>query len=416
MVNILSGIKSLDKHIDAFYIGENIVWEVESSIPFQHFIKAFIRQAYEDKANIIYVSFNHSPQTILADIESLVDINSFILIDCFSCGKGKKDPTFLKFYKNTHSLQVIKIEEPSDIKSFIYKINEIEDKLPTGARYIFDSLTGMQDLWGNEESTYKFFTYMCPRLYDLETVAYWILEKDAHSIAFKANVRHITQVVIDLYTRKDKMYIKALKANNRENRHFFKPHQLLISSGQIDIESIDKDKQFIIGDTVKELRNRLNISQKELAQRLDLTPSFISQIENNQISPSVHSLMQICKALDVSPSIFFQEPVSFTDKPYILIKSQNKIEINNLISYQEYLKTDRFAVRIVSLAPHAIIEGHINDSKRADFVYIAKGNVLVSFIKGEEYLSSGDGIFIKDTNPIRWTNKGGDMAELLLVW
>jgi hypothetical protein len=52
---------------------------------------------------------------------------------------------------------------------------------------------------------------MCPRLFDLDSVAYWILEKDAHSQKFKANIRHITQVVLELYRRKDNLFLKALK-------------------------------------------------------------------------------------------------------------------------------------------------------------------------------------------------------------
>jgi len=318
---ISSGIKALDSYLDGFYVGENIVWEIESAIPFQYFIKEFVKKASEDKAYIIYVSFNHSPQTIISIIQAYADNNYLILVDCFSCGKGKKDETFLRFYKNSSPFRVIQIETPSDTQYFTSIINDIEDRLPTGARYIFDSLTGMQDLWNDEELTYKF---LCPRLFDLETVAYWILEKDAHSATFRANLRHITQVVLYLYTRRDKMYIKALKANNRERRDLFKPHQLLLKSGQIQIESVDKDKHFLIGDIVKDLRTRLNINQRELAQRLDVTPSFLSQIENNQISPSVHSLMQICKSLNVNPSVFFADKIPYNEKPYEVIKSKDK--------------------------------------------------------------------------------------------
>jgi hypothetical protein len=62
------------------------------------------------------------------------------------------------------------------------------------------------DIWGDENLTHKFFTYSCPRLYDLQTVAYWILEKDAHTASFKANLRHITQVAIELDKSKAQFY------------------------------------------------------------------------------------------------------------------------------------------------------------------------------------------------------------------
>src|SRR5512134_1271821 len=210
MGKISSGIQSLDRLIDSLYIGDNVVWEVDAGTSYDVFIHNFIRDSFELDQKVIYVSFNRSPQTILNEIGSAFDPQQFTLIDCFTSGKGKNDSAFLKFYEKRNA-QGVRIQNPRNIDEFTSHLTGIEDNLPPGARYIFDSLTGMQDLWGNENDTYQFFTYMCPRLYDLGTVAYWILEKDAHSQKFKANLRHITQVVFDLYKRRENLYIKALK-------------------------------------------------------------------------------------------------------------------------------------------------------------------------------------------------------------
>ena len=58
---------------------------------------------------------------------------------------------------------------------------------------------------------------------------------------------------------------------------------------------------------IKETRTSIGMSQKELADRVDLTPSFISQLESNQISPSLSSFMQICDALGVNPTAILGE-------------------------------------------------------------------------------------------------------------
>ena len=164
------------------------------------------------------------------------------MLDCFTSGKGKSDRAFLKFYETEHTNfpNIIKVNRPADISFVSETLNTIQDRLPEGARYIFDSLTGMQDLWGDENSTYKFFTYMCPRLYDLGTVAYWILEKEAHSQAFKANLRHITQVVLELYKKREKLYLKALKLEGRTSREAFKPHSYEIEDNSIFISTRKK--------------------------------------------------------------------------------------------------------------------------------------------------------------------------------
>src|SRR5574340_310394 len=309
MKKISTGIKDLDNLIDSAHIGDNMVWETEAGTSEDLFIHHFITKSMEEKKDIIYASFNRSPQSILLHMNLNNNPSNLTILDCFTSGKGKSDRTFLKFYEteHAHSPNIIKVNRPADITSFSETLNSIQDRLPEGARYIFDSLTGMQDLWGDENSTYKFFTYMCPRLFDLETVAYWILEKEAHSKNFKANLRHITQDVFDLYKKRDKLYLKALKLEGRTSREAFKPHSYEIEDNVIFIVPAKKEPSFDIGSKIKDACARLGMSQKDLADKIGLTSSFISQLENNQISPSLNSFLQIAGALGISPTVLLQK-------------------------------------------------------------------------------------------------------------
>jgi hypothetical protein len=58
-------------------------------------------------------------------------------------------------------------------------------------------LTSMQRLWGPEPAL-ALFLRCCPRLYQQRTVAYWLLERDAHPPAFRPRLADITQVILDL--------------------------------------------------------------------------------------------------------------------------------------------------------------------------------------------------------------------------
>jgi transcriptional regulator with XRE-family HTH domain len=55
-----------------------------------------------------------------------------------------------------------------------------------------------------------------------------------------------------------------------------------------------------IGDRLREERVRAGISQRELARRLGLSPSLISQLESGQSKPSVGTLYSIVTELGVS--------------------------------------------------------------------------------------------------------------------
>lgn len=416
MTKIYSGIHDLDNIIDSFYVGDNVVWEVEAGTAPEIFILNFIRQSFSENRDIIYVSFNKSPHTILQQIGEIPLKEKFILLDCFTSGKGKNDRTFTKFYDNNVDSNVIRVDDPKNIDQFTSLLNSFEDKFQSGGRYVFDSLTGMQDLWGDENRTYKFFTYLCPRLYDLGTVAYWILEKDAHSQKFKANLRHITQVVLELYKRKDKLWIKALKLEGRPNREAFKPHSYEIGDITISITSVRKEPSFDIGTKIKELRTKIGMSQKELADKVDLTPSFISQLESNQITPSLNSFIQICNALGISLSDTLEKK---SEDIQWLIKKE-KI-FSNLLFKEDgvkgfgIIKNGTLSGTIIVIEPYAKVKGMAVSSEGKKLLYVLKGDISVIVDGKGGIIRSGDSIYLKEDVISLLKNEGGDSAEILLL-
>ena len=60
-----------------------------------------------------------------------------------------------------------------------------------------------------------------------------------------------------------------------------------------------------IGKRMKELRIQYGLTQQELADRSELTKGFISQLERNQNSPSIGTLLDIIQCLGTTPAEFF---------------------------------------------------------------------------------------------------------------
>ncbi|MBA4372641.1 MAG: hypothetical protein C0402_07225 [Thermodesulfovibrio sp.] len=418
MSKISSGVKTLDLLIDSLYIGDNVVWEVDPGASHDVFIRHFVRQSLEDSQKVIYVSFNKSPQSVLNELERIMNIEHFTLVDCFTEGKGKNDATFHKFYDRSPGCGVVRIGAPGDIDKFTATLNEIEDRLPPGARYVFDSLTGMQDLWGDENRTYKFFTYMCPRLYDLETVAYWILEKDAHSQKFKANLRHITQDVFDLYLRRDKLYIKALKLAGRQDREAFKPHTYQISGGDISIVSSRKEPSTDLGVKLKNMRMKAGMSQKDLADRVEVTPSFISQLENNQISPSLNSFVQICRALGANPAEFLEDSKA-VPLQWLIRKDRMFSQLmpaGDGLKAASIIAGEQLSARFVVIPPQTLVKKHFHLLRKPEFIFVLQGTVSITADDKTETLHPGDSVYLLEVVPTQWKNEGGNDAELLVVW
>ena len=420
MKKISTGIKDLDSLIDSAHIGDNMVWETEAGTSEDIFIQNFITESLEENRDVIYASFNRSPQSILLHMNIQKNAEKLTILDCFTSGKGKSDRAFLKFYETEHPNfpNTIKVNRPGDISFISETLNTIQDRLPEGARYIFDSLTGMQDLWGDENSTYKFFTYMCPRLYDLGTVAYWMLEKEAHSQAFKANLRHITQVVLELYKKREKLYLKALKLEGRTSREAFKPHSYEIEDNSIFIIPPKKEPSFDIGSKIKNARTKLGLSQKDLADKIGLTSSFISQLENNQISPSLNSFFQLADVLGISPASLLQNEKKPADVRW-LIKGdsvrKNLYEREKGYSIFNITSGDKASAYIAVIDPDTELYRHFLTFKKEELIHVIKGSIFVKVENTEKELKAGDSIYLKDSLPSLWRNISAGEVELLVI-
>ncbi|MDI1471981.1 MAG: helix-turn-helix domain-containing protein [Thermodesulfovibrio sp.] len=419
MQKISSGIIGLDRLIDYLYLGDNVVWEVDAGTFYDIFIKKFVEKSIQESREVVYINFNKSVQSLLKEYGGYVNKN-FHIIDCFTSGKGKNDITFLKSYsEKPEQFDIIKVLNPSNLDELISAINSVENRIKSLPVYIFDSLTGMQDFLRDETATYGFFTYMCPRLFDLDSVAYWILEKDAHSQKFKANLRHITQVVLELYRRKEKFFIKALKLSRRANREAFKPHTYEFVNGDIIIKSQEQDFPFDIGSKIRELRILKNMSQKELAQKVNLTPGSISQIENNQIVPSIISFIQICNALGVKISDLLNEVF---EKDLCIIKREKTLsqlyKKNSVISVYKIVSDEELKAFLVKFKGEETSQSVRQDffyELEPNFIYILKGKVFLNIGNSNFNLQTGDGLYLRKAVSLKLENKGGENTEILLI-
>ena len=62
-----------------------------------------------------------------------------------------------------------------------------------------------------------------------------------------------------------------------------------------------------LGEKIKQRRTLLMLTQEELANRCELTKGYISQLENDKVSPSIETLSHILEVLGTNLSDFFYE-------------------------------------------------------------------------------------------------------------
>ncbi len=93
-----------------------------------------------------------------------------------------------------------------------------------------------------------------------------------------------------------------------------------------------------IGDQLRTLRKAKNLTTQQLADRINISQSYISRFENNRAIPDIDMLDRILKALDTTLSTFFSE--DFKDMPDDLVQlidtiktlsPEARIKLNNFL-------------------------------------------------------------------------------------
>lgn len=66
-----------------------------------------------------------------------------------------------------------------------------------------------------------------------------------------------------------------------------------------------------IGSGIKEIRHFKNLTQKQLAELSNFSPSYICDIENNNKTPTVETIKTLAKCLDVDVITILNEPCCY---------------------------------------------------------------------------------------------------------
>ena len=70
-----------------------------------------------------------------------------------------------------------------------------------------------------------------------------------------------------------------------------------------------------MGDRIKEIRKKRHLTQEQLAEQVDVTVEYISQLERGLSTPSLQVFVKILEVLDASADYLLRDTVS-TSNPY----------------------------------------------------------------------------------------------------
>lgn len=420
-----SGVPELDRLLGGLRIGDNVVWHDDAGSLAWVFCHNFLLASMAEDRPLIYVVFDRSPRSLLERLGPLARYPSLTILDCFTHGKGAGSEVFMRFYEEEESwpCRIQRVEEPDQVDGVMEAFYGIHASLEGDVRFVFESLTGMQELWGGEEELVRFYSHSCPRLYELNTIAYWILERRAHSPRLRAQINQIAQVAIELGVKRGTTSLSIIKAEKRDLETLNRPFRYWVKDYHVTFDTEKKGgKRFDLGMRIKELRGKRGLSQSELAKLVGVTPSSISQVESNLVYPSLPALIKMAEVLSVDISAFFQDIPDVRDR--IIFPADEAVEVKLPELPEESLRARlltpveldaKAEPYLIEIPPGARLSDHFFFHKGEEMGYLLGGRLQVRIGKAVYTLRSGDVIYLTYEIPSGWSNPGNSTARLLWV-
>lgn len=98
----------------------------------------------------------------------------------------------------------------------------------------------------------------------------------------------------------------------------------------------EKMLRISIGKKIKLARNNASITQEQLAEKLSLSPRYISQLERGIAFGSATTITSMCKALNISSDFLFDDLIK-NDNP-LLSKIEDTKFLENYLKLTDYNK------------------------------------------------------------------------------
>ncbi len=171
-----------------------------------------------------------------------------------------------------------------------------------------------------------------------------------------------------------------------------------------------------IGREVRTRRNQLELSLREVAELTGLSIGFLSQIENDQVSPSLSSLDQIARALRLPIyellSSDDRDPVVLADDRPVQTIGPENLEVELLTNFPNWQMVPFYR----KLAVGEKYEAVRIERAREDWMYVLAG-VMLLHLRNQEprVLQVGDSVHFASSRLDAVDSIGDEALELICM-
>jgi transcriptional regulator with XRE-family HTH domain len=173
-------------------------------------------------------------------------------------------------------------------------------------------------------------------------------------------------------------------------------------------------EELSVGQRLRAMRRAHGLSAKEVARRAEVSPAYLSRLENDKVSPTVTTLTRVVQAMGESVARLFGGAAG---GPVVRRKDRRIVRNRGV---DDYILTPPQSTQLQVL--ETIIQGG-SGSGRAPYTHagdeecvLVLDGALHVWLDGVRYeLLGGDAITFPCSTPHRWENPGTSDARLLWI-
>ena len=176
------------------------------------------------------------------------------------------------------------------------------------------------------------------------------------------------------------------------------------------------DLNTIIGENIKQLRHRRDLTLDQVAALTGVSKSMIGQIERGNSAPTVTTLWKICNGLKVSFSSLMEacerESTVVSRASLTPLVRKNVYRLFNYIPFNFKRKFEAFRMELLPGARHAS-EAH--GDALEEFVYVTDGEAILETGETRHHLKANDMLRFNADQAHTYDNPGRVEAGLLII-
>ncbi len=174
-----------------------------------------------------------------------------------------------------------------------------------------------------------------------------------------------------------------------------------------------------LGERIKRKRETFHMQLNDLAKKVGISSSALSQIENAKASPSIATLKSIAINLHTTVGELIGENETLTNNPLVKFDEKHFVEKNesgaSLYLLSNHGNSKQMDVFLIEFQPNSDSKDIMKTHPGQEFCFIIKGELEIQFDDKKYILKEHDSFYFNSNRMHNAVNKTNEITQIVWV-